>query len=89
MFLGFYPALCFLQVMYEAIQKLDEKFELLQARVTHTQEDQIHVEEDQSEVQPDTEANHAHNAHNKSSLRSRTMLFFSIRGRDVNSFCSF
>lgn len=36
--------------MYEAIQKLDEKFELLQARVTHIQEDQIHVEEDQSEV---------------------------------------
>ncbi|XP_017342193.1 BEN domain-containing protein 2 [Ictalurus punctatus] len=42
--------LTYCQVMYEAIQKLDEKFELLQARVTHTQEDQIHVEEDQSEI---------------------------------------
>lgn len=36
--------------MYEAIQKLDEKFELLQARVTHIQEDQIHIADDQSEV---------------------------------------
>lgn len=45
--------------MYEAIQKLDEKFELLQARVTHIQEDQIHVEEDQSEVKPATEDNDA------------------------------
>ncbi|KAI5096220.1 hypothetical protein C0J45_14650 [Silurus meridionalis] len=42
--------LAYCQVMYEAIQKLDEKFELLQARVTHIQEDQIHVEEDQSEI---------------------------------------
>ncbi|MCI4387860.1 hypothetical protein PGIGA_G00078800, partial [Pangasianodon gigas] len=50
--------LAYCQVMYEAIQKLDEKFELLQARVTHIQEDQIHVEEDQSEIYTldDTEA---------------------------------
>lgn len=47
--------------MYEAIQKLDEKFELLQARVTHIQEDQIHVEGDQSEVKPATEHKYAHN----------------------------
>lgn len=44
--------------MYEAIQKLDEKFELLQARVTHLQEDQVHTEEDQSEVKP--RAAHVH-----------------------------
>ncbi|KAI5609263.1 hypothetical protein C0J50_6265 [Silurus asotus] len=45
-----YRGFCLINVMYEAIQKLDEKFELLQARVTHIQEDQIHVEEDQSEI---------------------------------------
>ncbi|TTI46069.1 BEN domain-containing protein 2 [Bagarius yarrelli] len=51
-------------VMYGAIQKLDEKFELLQARVTHIQEDQIHVEEDQSEIYmiDDTEIDPTNNA---------------------------
>lgn len=44
--------------MYEAIQKLDEKFELLQARVTHVQEDQLHVEEDQSEVKANNANSH-------------------------------
>ncbi|KAM9444825.1 BEN domain-containing protein 2 [Clarias gariepinus] len=54
--------LAYCQVMYEAIQKLDEKFELLQARVTHIQEDQIHIADDQSEIcmLDDTEAEQIH-----------------------------
>ncbi|XP_062872175.1 BEN domain-containing protein 2-like [Trichomycterus rosablanca] len=43
--------LAYCQVMYEAIQKLDEKFEMLHARVIHVSTDQPNIEEEPPSLQ--------------------------------------